>query len=167
MPVPLRIILIASTFAAWTMLSTSAALLAADQEQQENGTQKVLVTVNGHAITQADLDFAYLSRGIANHHRPAQKQVLESLVNQRLIQDFLTQQKITVPPQQLDESVLRIQKLESVKKETSPNRFSPKWDSHLKNCVLQLHSLYHGTFTHSVKSHPLNCKNSSQHIGKN
>jgi len=111
MPVPLRIILIASTFAAWTMLSTSAALLAADQEQQENGTQKVLVTVNGHAITQADLDFAYLSRGIANHHRPAQKQVLESLVNQRLIQDFLTQQKITVPPQQLDESVLRIQKL--------------------------------------------------------
>ncbi|MFH1303210.1 MAG: peptidylprolyl isomerase [Planctomycetota bacterium] len=104
----LRIILIASTFTAWTILATTAMLSAADQE---NGVPKVLVTVNGHTITQADLDFAYLSRGIANDHRPAPQQVLESLVNEQLIQDFLTQQKITVPPQQLDESVSKIQKL--------------------------------------------------------
>ena len=71
----------------------------------------MLVTVNGHAITQADLDFAYLSRGIAGGTRPAQKQVLNSLVDQQLIQDFLAQQKITVPTQQLDESVLKVQKL--------------------------------------------------------
>lgn len=106
--IPLRITMAACTFAAWTILATSALVSAADQE---NSTPKVLVTVNGHAITQADLDFAYLSLGITNDHRPAPQQILESLVNQRLIEEFLTQQKITVPPQQLDESVLRVQKL--------------------------------------------------------
>jgi len=108
---PLKIILNVSIITVCLIFPTSTLLQAADQEKQANNSQKTLVTVNGQAITQADLDFAYLSRGIANHQRPAKQQLLESLVNQQLIQDFLAQQKITVPPQQLDESVLRIQKL--------------------------------------------------------
>lgn len=111
MPIRLRIILNVSIIAMWIISLTSTSLFADEKEKQTNDSQKVLVTVNGHAITQADLDFAYLSRGIAGGTRPAQKQVLESLVDQQLIQDFLAQQKITIPTQQLDESVLKVQKL--------------------------------------------------------
>ncbi|QDT99855.1 peptidylprolyl isomerase [Gimesia aquarii] len=111
MPIRLRIILNISIIAMWFTSLTSISLFADEKKKQTNGSQKVLVTVNGHAITQADLDFAYLSRGISGGTRSAKKQVLESLVDQRLIQDFLAQQKITVPPKQLDESVLKVQKL--------------------------------------------------------
>ncbi|WP_298867469.1 peptidylprolyl isomerase [uncultured Gimesia sp.] len=107
LPIILKVCIISLCYA----FPTCTSLWAADQVKQANDTQKVLVTVNGQAITQADLDFAYLSLGIADRQRPARQQILESLVNQRLIQAFLTQQKITVPPEQLDESVLRIQKL--------------------------------------------------------
>ncbi|MCH9654659.1 MAG: peptidylprolyl isomerase [Planctomycetes bacterium] len=108
MRTPLPIILNVCIISLCCAFPTCTSLWAADQA---NDTQKVLVTVNGQTITQADLDFAYLSRGIAGRQRPARQQILESLVNQRLIQAFLTQQKITVPPEQLEESVLRIQKL--------------------------------------------------------
>lgn len=109
--VPLRISLIASIYAVGITLSTQAALLAADPEKKETDSSKVLVTVNGQPVTQADLDFAYLSRGMANAPETARQQILEGLINQRLIEDFLAQQKITVPPQQLDESVVRVEKL--------------------------------------------------------
>jgi len=108
---PLQIVLNVSILIACVSFPISTSLWAADQEKQADDAQKVLVTVNGQAITQANLDFAYLSRGIASKQRPAQKIVLESLVNQRLIQTFLIQQKITVPPEQLEESVSRIEKL--------------------------------------------------------
>lgn len=111
MPTPLRSTLNISIICTCITLITYNSLGAADEKNKENDPQKVLVTVNGQPITQADLDFAYLSRGMATNQHPARQQVLESLVNQRLIQDFLSQQKIEVPPKQLAESVSRIQKL--------------------------------------------------------
>lgn len=111
MLVPFRIVLKVSILTIGFAFPISNLVWAADQEKQGDEAQKTLVTVNGQAITQADLDFAYLSRGIVSQQRPSQKLVLESLVNQRLIQEFLTQQKIAVPPEQLDESVSRIEKL--------------------------------------------------------
>ncbi|QDV15793.1 Foldase protein PrsA 1 precursor [Gimesia panareensis] len=73
-------------------------------------TDQVLVTVNGQPVTQADLNFARLSRGITGNQQAVNKQLLENLVDQRLIREFLAQQKITVPPKQLDESVLKVEK---------------------------------------------------------
>ena len=106
--IPFRISLIVSIFAVGIILSP---LAAADPEKKETDSSKVLVNVNGQPVTQADLDFAYLSRGIANAYQTTRKQILEGLVNQHLVEAFLAQQKITVPSQQLDESVLRVEKL--------------------------------------------------------
>lgn len=111
MSIPLRLSLIVSICAMGITLSTQAALVAAEPKKKETHSSKVLATVNGQPVTQADLDFAYLSRGITNAPETARQQILERLINQSLIEGFLTQQKITVPPQQLDESVLRVQKL--------------------------------------------------------
>lgn len=69
----------------------------------------VLATVNGQAVTQADLSFALLSRGITDAPPALRQQLLEQLINQRLIQEFLKAQKIEVPPKQLDESVVKVE----------------------------------------------------------
>lgn len=115
MPTSLRIILNVSIFAIGAVVPICTPLFSADENPTTTDAKKILVTVNQHEITQADLDFSYLTRGITGNAKPATKQVLESLVNQRLMEDFLKKQKITVPPKQLDESVLRIQKLISKK----------------------------------------------------
>ncbi len=69
----------------------------------------VLATVNGQAVTQADLSFALLSRGITDAPPALRQQLLEQLINQRLIQEFLKTQKIEVPSKQLDESVVKVE----------------------------------------------------------
>lgn len=94
----------------WSVLALSPSLKAADPTSPEE-PGKVLATVDGHSITQADLAFATLSRGISSAPPAARKQLLEGLINQRLIKTFLDQQKVTVPPQVLDESVLKVEKL--------------------------------------------------------
>lgn len=106
-----RIILNVSIFAIWAAVPISTPLFSADENQGTKDARQVLVTVNQHNITEGDLDFSYLSRGITGDVKPATRQVLERLVNQRLMEDFLAQQKIVVPPRQLDESVLKIEKL--------------------------------------------------------
>lgn len=94
----------------WLSLVSNTALKAADSTSPEKPDQ-VLVTVNGQPVTQADLDFAYLSRGITGGQQPARQRLLENLVNQQLIKAFLADQKITVPPEKLNESVLKVEKL--------------------------------------------------------
>lgn len=85
-------------------LSAEQPLYAAAQAAEE-----VLATVNGQAVTQADLSFALLSRGITDAPPALRQQLLEQLINQRLIQEFLKAQKIEVPPKQLDESVVKVE----------------------------------------------------------
>ncbi|QDT82752.1 peptidylprolyl isomerase [Gimesia chilikensis] len=70
---------------------------------------EVLATVNGQTVTEADLSFALLSRGITDAPPALRQQLLEQLINQRLIQEFLKAQKIEVPPKQLDESVVKVE----------------------------------------------------------
>ena len=92
------------------MLLAICTILAVPPVLSASVADNVLVTVNGQPVTQADLDFAMLSRGITGSQPAIQKQLLENLVNQRLLQQFLDQQKIKVPPKALDESVLRVEK---------------------------------------------------------
>lgn len=85
-------------------------VLTGDPVLKAADTDQVLVTVNGQPVTQADLNFARLSRGITGNQQAVNKQLLENLVDQSLIREFLDQQKITVPPKQLDESVIKVEK---------------------------------------------------------
>lgn len=84
-------------------LSAGQPLHAATQADE------VLATVNGQTVTEADLSFALLSRGITDAPPALRQQLLEQLINQRLIQEFLKAQKIEVPPKQLDESVVKVE----------------------------------------------------------
>ncbi|MFI4849283.1 MAG: peptidylprolyl isomerase [Gimesia chilikensis] len=83
--------------------------LSAGQPLRAAAAEEVLATVNGQSVTQADLSFALLSRGITDASPALRQQLLEQLINQRLIQEFLKAQKIEVPPKQLDESVVKVE----------------------------------------------------------
>jgi hypothetical protein len=70
---------------------------------------KVLVTVNGEPITEGDLEFLYLSRRIPENVRPTiRKQFIDLLIDQRLMQAFLSQRKATAEPAQVQSLVERI-----------------------------------------------------------
>jgi peptidyl-prolyl cis-trans isomerase C len=89
---------------------TCCTLLAGNSALNAAAPNDVLVTVNSQPVTQADLDFSKLSRGITGNQPGVQKLLLENLINQQLMQTFLAQQKIKVPPKALDESVLKVEK---------------------------------------------------------
>ncbi|WP_417386267.1 peptidylprolyl isomerase [Gimesia sp.] len=104
----LRAVLIVSSLALFLFFPVSGALSAPDKAPAAKDTTKVLLTVNGQPITQADLDFATLTRKMAGDQKPSPAQLLESLINQKLIQEFLADKKITVPAKVLDQGVTRI-----------------------------------------------------------
>ena len=83
--------------------------LSAGQPLRAAAAEEVLATVNGQVVTEGDLSFALLSRGITDAPPALRQQLLEQLINQRLIQEFLKAQKIEVPPKQLDESVVKVE----------------------------------------------------------
>lgn len=130
MPARFELRLILGLFLLGSSIAFPESLSAADAKAKPADDSQVLVTVNGEPVTQADLDFAYLTRGITNAPQAARKQILETLINQRLIAAFLAQKEISAPTKQLEESVLRAEKLilkqsgqsESTLKETG---FSP------------------------------------------
>ncbi len=109
--ISLRSVLIVSSLALLIFSPAPGSLSAADQVSGAKDSTKVLVTVNGRPITQAELDFATLTRRMAGDQKPAPAQMLESLINQRLIQEFLADKKITVPAEILDQSVSRVRAL--------------------------------------------------------
>lgn len=67
---------------------------------------QVLVTVNGQAIRQSDLDLLYLVRRIPEEQRAAVRdRCLEELVDERLMAAFLAGRRTEASPQELDSRI--------------------------------------------------------------
>lgn len=83
-----------------------------DGSGANDSSPAVLATVNGQPITEDDLEFLMLSRGIPAVERDkARGPLLEMLIDRRLVRQFLQQRKIRVPDDLIDEQVARIRRL--------------------------------------------------------
>ncbi len=81
----------------------SHSFLSADDTTRD---VKTLVVVDRHAITSADLDLKCLVRGIAKEHRDSiRQQLLERLVDERLISDFLRSRRVQASPVAIDAQI--------------------------------------------------------------
>ena len=106
-----RAVMLPVTMLATVSLVTPAAVAREDARSSATSPpgNATLVQVNGRAITQADLDTAYLVRGIPPERRSAmRKLLLERLVDESLIAQFLRRRHIKPNRAALDEQVERI-----------------------------------------------------------
>jgi peptidyl-prolyl cis-trans isomerase C len=70
------------------------------------------VIVNGHPITEENLEFLRLSRQIpADEGQNARQALIEQLIDQRLVREFLDSRKVKVDPTRLEDEIGRIQRL--------------------------------------------------------
>jgi parvulin-like peptidyl-prolyl isomerase len=104
--------------AVFPVLLTIGLLVAPSIEQAARGgersvsAERPLVVVDGEPITEADLDFAMLSRRVPSELRKqARRRVLEQLVDARLMRAWLAERNAEPDPRQLDEEVERIKAL--------------------------------------------------------
>lgn len=71
-----------------------------------------IVTVNGTAITESDLEFLYLSRDVRDDLRASvRERYIEQLINRHLLKEFLSSRKIKAPESIVKERVERTEKL--------------------------------------------------------
>jgi len=71
-----------------------------------------LATVNGTPITESDLEFLYLSRGVREEMRPSvRKRYIEQLINRSLLKEFLLARNIKAPNSIIKDRVARAEKL--------------------------------------------------------
>ncbi len=90
----------------WPLVWLFSAAAATVAQQTSNS---VLVTVNGDAVTTADLELACLARGLAGEvSAGVRQQVLEQLVDERLLKAFLAQRRAEPNPVALDAQIERI-----------------------------------------------------------
>ena len=76
------------------------------QEQTDHPSRTVLITVNGIPVTQGDLDFLSLSRRIPKENLEERKQqLLNLLVEQRLIQGYLDTKKVEVETTEIEQHI--------------------------------------------------------------
>ncbi|MGD9854722.1 MAG: peptidylprolyl isomerase [Planctomycetaceae bacterium] len=93
---------------------------------EPTGKTETLVRVNGRAVTQADLETAYLMRGVAAEHRPTlRRPLLERLVEEALIAAFLERQGVRPNPASLETQVDRLLALIRRRGE-DPDTFLPR-----------------------------------------
>ncbi len=72
-------------------------------------SKRVVVTVNGTDITEADLNFIILSRRIpAELARAQRKQLIEQLIDRRVLLQFLVKRKVKPPKTAVDSQIRRI-----------------------------------------------------------
>jgi parvulin-like peptidyl-prolyl isomerase len=80
---------------AWLVVAIGLLLQAED-------SAKVIVTVNGTAITAGDVDFIATTRQIKPADRPTREsQLIEELIDRQLIREFLARRKIAAPADDL------------------------------------------------------------------
>src|SRR5262245_8871640 len=90
--------------AAWQAAKKSAPSKAAPAASADSGA--VLVIVNGEKITDADLSRSYEFFGIPESQRlDNRKRLIERLIDERLIQQFLKSRKTVATNQEIDEQI--------------------------------------------------------------
>jgi len=88
------------------------AVLASAAAFQDLPPETVIATVNGTPITEGDLEFVYLARGVRDELKPTvREQYIEDLIDRRLLKGFLAAQNITASDAIVDERVQRMEKL--------------------------------------------------------
>lgn len=93
-------------------LSLTFVLPVCESAFSDDGSDSTLAVVNGKAITEADLEFLYLSRDVREELRPTVRdRYIEQLIDRTLLKEFLTSRKITAPKRIVDERVERVEKL--------------------------------------------------------
>lgn len=71
-----------------------------------------VATVDGVAITEGDLEFIYLARGVRDELKPAvREQYIDDLIDRALLKKFLATQNIKASDAIVDERVQRMEKL--------------------------------------------------------
>lgn len=97
---------------AWQAKSTSPKKPADKKTVRSAGAGKVLVRVDGHAITQRDLDRMFLGRGVEESRREElTPRLIDELIDMRLIRQFLNEHKIEAPKDEVDEQVAVLRKM--------------------------------------------------------
>lgn len=92
--------------------AASLAVLASAATSRNLPPETVVVTVNGKAITEGDLQFVYLARGVRDELKPkVRDQYIEDLIDRTLLKAFLAEQKIKASDAIVDERVQRMEKL--------------------------------------------------------
>jgi peptidyl-prolyl cis-trans isomerase C len=92
--------------------SACLAVLASAAAFQNLPPETEIVTVNGKAITEGDLEFVYLARGVRDELKPTVRdQYVEDLIDRVLLKAFLAEQKIKASDAIVDERVQRMEKL--------------------------------------------------------
>ena len=88
------------------------AVLASAAAFQNLPPESVIVTVNGKTITEGDLEFVYLARGVRDELKPTvREQYIEDLIDRALLKAFLAEQRIKASNAIVDERVQRMEKL--------------------------------------------------------
>lgn len=91
------------------MLIIIAGLLQCAASDQSTAADTPLVLVNGKAVTQADLETAFLVRGVPPERQAAlRRAMLDRLVDERLIGEFLQRRRVKPNEAALDAQVDRI-----------------------------------------------------------
>jgi len=91
------------------LLATLAAVTSAAAQPPKSGA-KTLVVVNGTEITERDLRTMMLSRGVPESLRATVRPVLiERLIDDQLMREFLDGRKVTAPKVLLDRAVQRVE----------------------------------------------------------
>lgn len=94
------------------LIATAFMCERGNAQPQSDSSNRKLVTVNGTDITEAGLNFLVLSRRIpAETAKSRRKQLIEQLVNQRLLLQFLSKRRVKLPKTAVDSQVRRIKEL--------------------------------------------------------
>ena len=106
-----RILIVSAALLACVVASVLAQKATAPKPAKgmEKDHSPVLVRVNGTAITEPDLAFFVKTRKLAKEDVPSNREMLiERLIDQQLLRDFLARKKITTDPTRMDLQIAQL-----------------------------------------------------------